>query len=286
MTTVPRKLNKQEILNSHLEWYFDLERKLRKMVDKISVKMQRIKRGEKYHMDSDERLLKMFLMHLDEYIQRLKEAGDFGVGGIEPDLNLPDIENPIDSVQKKNKYDLERAISNYWSNSAMAYVHGDFRGCIFQSATMLEGALKLKIKEEGLEQDLNGWLKKRKATLGNLIGFFKYKGLLPYETTQSAKRVNSLRVEHIHLLIEEGPEEVFQITKRDEFIPLNEFKGNPPIEIKHRRISGDGVTFLVDLEKGTQGILYKYKKDAKECLDKSREILRKLYPRESVHFLK
>lgn len=236
-------------------------------------------------MDSDERLLKMFLMHLDEYIQRLKEAGDFGVGGIEPDLNLPDIENPIDSVQK-NEYDLERAISNYWSNSAMAYVHGDFRGCIFQSATMLEGALKLKIKEEGLEQDLNGSLKKKKATLGSLIGFFKCKELLPDETIELAERVNRLRVEHIHLLIEEGPEEVFQITKRDEFIPLNEFKGNPPIEIKDGWINGDGVTFLIDFEKATQGILYKYKKDAKECLDKSREILRKLYPRKSVHFLK
>lgn len=162
----------------------------------------------------------------------------------------------------------------------MAYVHGDFRGCIFQSATMLEGVLKLKIKEEGLEQDLNGWLKKRKATLGNLTGFFKDERLLPDETIESAERVNHLRVEHIHLLVEQGPEECFQVTKRDEFIPLNEFKGNPPIEIKGGWISGDGVTFLVDFEKATQGILYKYKKDAKECLDKSRKILRKLYPRE------
>jgi len=250
------------------------------MVDKISAKIQRIKREEEYHMDDDEQLLKMFLMHLDEYIPRLKEVGGFGVGGIEPDLNLPGIENPIDSVQKKNKYDLEIAISNYWSSSAMAYVQGDFRGCIFQSATMLEGALKLKIGEKGLEQALNKWLKKRKATLGNLIGFVKdhkedNKRLLPDEIIEPAKRVNHLRVEHIHLLIEEGPEEAFQITKRDEFIPLNEFKGNPPIEIKDGWISGDGVTFLVDFEKGTQGILYKYKKDAKECLDKSREILRK-----------
>lgn len=162
----------------------------------------------------------------------------------------------------------------------MAYVHGDFRGCIFQSATMLEGALKLKIKEKGLEQDLNGWLKnknRKNATLGNLIGFFKDKQLLPDGTIKPAESVNHLRVEHIHLLIEEGPEESFQITKRDEFIPLNEFKGQPPIKIKDRWISGDGVDLLIDFEKGTQGILYKYKKDAKECLDKSREILRKLY---------
>lgn len=272
MKIVTRKLSNQEILNSHLGWYSDLERKLRKMVDKISAKIQRIEREEEYHMDDDEQLLKMFLMHLDEYIQRLKEVGDFGVGGIEPDLNLPDIGGP-----------LEKAIRDFWSNSAMAYVHGDFRGCIFQSATMFEGALKLKIKEKGLEQDLNGWLKnknRKNATLGNLIRFFKSKGkgLLPGETMKPAKRVNHLRVEHIHLLIEEGPEEAFQITKRDEFIPLNEFKGNPPIEIKDGWISGVGVTFLVDFEKGTQGILYKYKKDAKECLDKSREILRKLYP--------
>lgn len=101
MTIVLRKLTNQDILNSHLEWYSDLERKLKKIVDKISAKMQRIKREEEYHMDDDERLLKMFLIHLDEYIQRLKEVGDFGVGGIEPDLNLPDIENPIDSAQKK-----------------------------------------------------------------------------------------------------------------------------------------------------------------------------------------
>ena len=41
--------------------------------------------------------------------------GGFGVGGIELDLNLPRIENPIDSVQKKNKSNLERAIFDYWS---------------------------------------------------------------------------------------------------------------------------------------------------------------------------
>ena len=77
MTSVPRKLDNQEILNSHLEWYSDLEKKLRKMVDKISAKMQRIKRGEECHMDDDEQLLKMFLMHLDEYILRLNRDGRF-----------------------------------------------------------------------------------------------------------------------------------------------------------------------------------------------------------------
>lgn len=262
VTTVPRKLNNQRILNSHLEWYSDLEGKLTKMIHKIPAKMQRTKRQEEYHMDDDERLLRMFLMHLDEYAQRLKEVEGFGVGGIEPDVNLPDIENPISSAQEKKKSDLETATRSYWSNCAMAYVYGDFRGCIFQSATMLEGALKLKIKEDLLEQDLNGWLKRKNrknATLGNLIGFFKDKGLLADKTLEPAESVNHLRVEHIHLLMEEAPEEAFQISKRDEFVALNEFEGNPPMETRDGWISGDGVMFLLDLEKGRPGILYRRK---------------------------
>ena len=50
MKTVRRKLNNQEILNSHLEWYSDVERKLREMVDRISAKMQKINREEEYHI--------------------------------------------------------------------------------------------------------------------------------------------------------------------------------------------------------------------------------------------
>ncbi len=267
MKTLTRKLSKQEILNAHLEWYSGLEASLRQLEEKASTKMRLISENKEYTMDDDERLVKMFFAHLAEYVSRAGEVGPLGVGGIEPDVSLPPIQDAlIDTIPR------------LWNDASMAYIHGNFRGCIFLSATMLEGALKLKIKDKGIE----GELKKRfkKAMLGKLIDFLEHdkRALVPSEVIELSKAVNDLRVKHIHLLVEEEPQDLFSISPRDEFVPLAEFRGSPPIQIKGGYISGDGVNLIIDLEKGTAGILYKYKKDAKESIEKSREILRRLYP--------
>jgi hypothetical protein len=267
MKTKDGKLSRRETSNIHLEWYSKLEASLRQLRDKVSAKVQRIRENNEYTMDYDERLAKMFFMHLDEYVSRVKEVGNLGVGGVEPDISLPDMKDA-----------LTEAVSCLWSDASMAYIYGNFRGCIFLSATMLEGALKLKIRDKEVE----GELKKRykKPMLGNLIYFLEHdkKELVPNEVIELAKVINTLRVKHIHLLVEEEPQDLFNITQGDEFIPLDEFRGRPPIEIKEGYISGDGVTLKIDLEKGVAGILYKHKRDARESLDKSREILRRLYP--------
>ena len=257
----------KEISNAHLEWYSSLKVRLKELENKVSTKMRRIRENKEYMIDYDERLAKMFFMHLDEYVSRAKEVGNLGVGGTEPDIGLPGLKDT-----------LIQSISRLWNDASMAYIHGNFRGCIFLSATMLEGALTLKIRHTGIEVELKN--KFKRPTLGNLIDFLEHNknASMPTEMIELAKRVNSLRVEHVHLLVEEGPEDLNNITQRDEFIPLDEFRGKPPVEIKKGYITGDGVTLKIDLEKGVAGILYKHKKDARECLDKSREILRRLYP--------
>jgi hypothetical protein len=262
-----RKLTTKEISNAHLEWYSSLNVRLKELGNKVSAKMQRIRENKEYTMDYDESLANMFFMHLDEYVSRAMEVGNLGVGGTEPDIGLPGIKDA-----------LTQAIPCLWSDASMAYIHGNFRGCIFLSATMLEGALKLKIRHMGLEVELKN--KGGKPTLGSLIDFLEHdkSAAVPTEVIGLAKRVNTLRVEHVHLLVEEKPEDLYSVTQRDEFVPLDEFRGKPPVETRERYITGDGVTLKIDLEKGMAGILYKHKKDARECLDKSREILRQLYP--------
>ena len=133
----------------------------------------------------------------------------------------------------------------------------------------------------GLKKSLKDYLKGKYATLGRIIRFCKEKKVILSTDNGSlkfARRVNALRVEHIHLLLEqEMPEDVFKITKRDEFVSLDEFKGEPPVKISNGWISGDGVTFVVDFLAKKRGILYKYKVDAKRCLNHSRQILKLLY---------
>jgi hypothetical protein len=262
-----RKMSRQKILNAHLEWYSSLEASLKQLEERVSTKIRLISENKQYTMDDDERLVKMFFMHLDEYVSRIGEVGPLGVSGIEPDLDLPPIQDA-----------LVNTIPQLWNDASMAYVYGNFRGCIFLSATMVEGALKIKIKDKGME----GELKKRykKPMLGNLIDFLEDDkvAIVPNEVIDFSKAVNDLRVKHIHLLVEEEPQDLISISPRDQFVPLGEFRGSPPIQIKEGYISGDGVNLIFDLKKGTAGILYKYKKDAKESVQKSREILRRLFP--------
>lgn len=270
MKTKDRKIPMKEISNAHLKWYSDLDMRLNELANKVSAKMRRIRKNKEYKLDYDERLTKMFFMHLDEYVSRATEVGNLGVGGVEPDISLLGVQDALTD-----------AISRLWGDASMAYIHGNFRGCIFLSATMLEAALKLKIRNMGLEAELKK--KFKRPTLGDLIKFLK-KASVPTEVIELAKRVNALRNQHIHLLAEGEPEDLYSVTQRDEFVPLDEFRGKPPVDIKEGYVSGDDVTLIFDLEKGVAGILYKHKRHAKECLDKSREILRRLYP--ALHSLR
>lgn len=257
----------------------DFRDELQEYVDRIEQKIELRKQGEDAVQDLDERLLSVFLLHIDEQKVRLEEIGGFGVGGTEPDVTFPSNDDThIDTWEKEKKMKLRRSVRNYWSDASMTYVRGNFRGCIFQSATMLEGGLKLKVYEEGMGEDLEDSLEDSDPTLGNLIDFFEKETdvLADGDLLEWVHRVNNLRINHIHLLREEDPEEALGSTDRDEFVTLDEFEGDPPVEIKDGWITGDGVNFRVSAEQGP-GIVYKYKKDAKEALEASRNTLREIF---------
>ena len=225
-------------------------------------------------------LRKMFEMHLDEYVSRLEEVGGFGVGGIEPEVSLPS-PTIIRTKQEKEQFELSQAVYRFWENATLSYIYGNFRACIFQLGTMLEATLKFEISRRGLKKSLKDYLKGKNATLGRMIGFCDKKNVILSKENGSLKlagQVNKLRVDHIHLLLEqEMSEDVFKITKRDEFISLDEFRGEPPVKISNGWISGDGATFIMDFLAKKRGILYKYKADAKRCLNYAQQILNFLY---------
>jgi len=225
-------------------------------------------------------LMKMFEIHLDEYVSRLIEVGGFGVGGITLEVSLP-FPTKIHEKQEQELNALCEAIQILWQNSALSYIYGNFRACIFQLGSMLEGTLKLEILRGGLKKSLDEYLGRRKPTLGNLIGFCKKNNVILSRENNSldfAERINNLRVEHIHLILEqERPDEVSKVTPRDELVSLEEFKGKPPVKIKNGWISGDGVTVIFDFVAKKAFILYKYKKDAKKCLNYAKQILKIIY---------
>ena len=239
------------------------------------------------------RLREVLEMHLDEFAHRLDEVGGFGVGGVELEASILYPHAARSSLERKQQA-LALAVRMLWERATMTYVFGEFRGSIFLLASIVEAVLRLEVSRRGLESSLKdycvkkkskfpmlGALKKskRKPTLGLLIRFCEKMGILPKQASQLAKKVNRLRIEHIHLIIEtEMPEEASEITSRDEFVPLRQFKGKPPVEIKGGWISGDGVTFVMDFKKGQAGILYKYKADAEKCLNITKQFLKLMYP--------
>jgi len=239
------------------------------------------------------RLREVLEMHLDEFVYRLEEIGGFGVGGVELEVSIPYPHAARSSSERKQQA-LAQAVRKLWEKATMTYVFGEFRGSIFLLASIVETVLKLEVSRRGLESSLKdycvrkksrfpmlGKLKKgkRKPTLGPLIRFCKKMGILPKHASKLAKKVNRLRIEHIHLIIEtEMPEEALEITFRDEFVPLSRFKGKPPVEIKKGWISGDGVAFVMDFKEGQASILYKYKADAKKCLYTTKQFLKLMYP--------
>lgn len=225
-------------------------------------------------------LRNMLELHLDEYVSRVIEVGGFGVGGVELEVTIPSPRIIRGKIEKEQSA-LIVTINALWQNAAMSYVYGNFRACIFQIGSMLEGILKYEILRRELKKSLEDYLKKQFPTLGNLIYFCKYKNIILSKENNSlefAEKINKIRNDHVHLILErERPNEIFETTSRDEFIFLDKFIGEPPVKIKNGWVSGDGVTVVFDFKVNKTGILYKYKKDAKKCLNYVRQILKTIY---------
>ena len=142
-----------------------------------------------------------------------------------------------------------------------SYVYGNFRAAIFQLGTLLEAILSYEISRRKLQKSLDEYLRKkglRHPTLGHLIGYCDDEKIILSNKNDSlalAREVNKLRIDHIHLVLEkERPEDFGISTERDELIYLDNFKGNPPVEIKNGWISANGVTVVIDSYGA--GILY------------------------------
>lgn len=228
-------------------------------------------------LDDDERLVHMFLLHLDEYTQRLDEIGGFGVGGIEPDFDRPlQGIHSIDTPEKRRKLDLVTSVEDYWVGASMAYLYANFRGCIFQSATMMESGLRLLVLHAGVQEEFDDYIGDGYAPLGTLIQFHNRENTIPKEVLEDAFRLKELRKEHIHQLIERGESKKEYSKTRDEFVAFEDFDGTPPVRINpDGSISGDGANVVFG--KDGAGLMYKHKKDARRALTYSRTVLRKLF---------
>lgn len=219
----------------------------------------------------------MFLGKVDQQADRLKEVGGPGVGGAQADLDFaPDEVTKIDTAEKERLIRLTSSVREYWNEPSWAYIRENFRGCIFASATMLEGGPKLKIHEEEQQDALDVFLDERNATLGAVIEFHqKETGELQGKVLGDAHRVRSIRNDHIHLLREQDPTEELMRTERDDFVPLSDFD-DPPVRMEDGFLFvGGGNPFMAGVD-GTW-IVYKYKRDAEQCMWGARSVLRDVF---------
>lgn len=127
----------------------DLQTALEAQLERVEDKLDRYEEGDEVSYAAEDRLLSMFLGKVDQQTERLREVGRPGVGGVQADIYLgADGVKKIDTVEKERLLKLTDSVREYWSEASWAYIRENFRGCIFASATMLEGGLKLKIHEE------------------------------------------------------------------------------------------------------------------------------------------
>jgi len=273
------KIPEEELLKTWKEWYQNLSNWLEEENELINRKLKILERKQRPSelLSLRDGLIFSSFSHLDERTNRLKEIGGRGVGGLQLGVSIPP---PTPS--RASQAALYHSIRKLWQKSMESYIYGNFRACIFQLGSLLEAIILYEISRKKLKKSLNKYLKRRHPTLGVLIGFCDKKELILSKNNNSlalAKEVKKLRNEHIHLVLEkEGPEDIFKVTERDEFIYLDNFEGNPPVEIKNGWIRANGVTVVIDSYGA--GILYKYKADAKKCYENMRKILIFLYARD------
>lgn len=282
-----RNIPEEELLKFWRIWYQKLIDRIENEKKILEDKLKILKRQERPSelLSTRDGLIFSSFSHLDERTNLLEEIGGRGVGGLQlGDLPLPPTSKIIYEESKlTSEIILYDSIHKLWQNAMKSYINGNFRASIFRLGSLLEAILSYEISRKKLQKSLNKYRKKRPPTLGVLIGFCENEGILSKENNSPAlaKEINKLRIEHIHLLLEkEKPEDILKVTERDELIYLDNFKGNPPVEIKNGWISGNGVTVRMD-SYGT-GMIYKHKADAKKCYKKIIKILNLLYARNSA----
>lgn len=279
------KIPEDELLKFWIEWYQKLIDRMENEIKILKDKLKILKREERPDelLSTKDGLIFSSFSHLDDRVNRLKEIGGRGVGGLQLGVSPPPPPSKIIYEEGENKSEiaLYHSIHKLWENAMSSYIYGNFRASIFQLGILLEAILSYEVSRRKLQKSLNEYLIKKRSrypTLGNLIGFCDKEEILSKKNNSLAlaREINNLRNEHIHLVYEkERPEDIFKVTEKDEFIYLDNFEGDPPAEIKNGWIRANGVTVVLDARGA--GILYKYKADAKICYEKIRKILNFLY---------
>lgn len=281
-TIEKRKIPEDELLKFWREWYQKLIDRMENEIKILKNKLKILKREERPDelLSTKDGLMFSSFSHLDDRMNRLKEIGGRGVGVLQLGVSLHPLPSTIIYEESKltSEIALYDSIRKLWENAMSSYIYGNFRASIFQLGSLLEATLSYEISRKKLQKSFNKYRKRSYPTLGILIGFCEKEEILSKENNSLAlaKEVKKLRNEHIHLVLEkERPEDIFKVTERDEFIYLDNFKGNPPAEIKNGWVRANGVTVVIDAHGA--GILYKYKADAKRCYENIRKILNFLY---------
>ncbi len=261
-------INSNEIMKETcLKWHYALKQMMSSHLERVNHKIELIKEDKcscTNQTNSDEdKFVDDFFYNLSDYMERLNEIKNYDCIDLNKLARITD--KVIETDDAVIIESLKKAIEIHYDEAKFAYIYANFRGCVFHSATMLEAGMKLYIREAKLSNEFNKFLKGKFGTLGKYIEFFKSKSFFE-DSIGLAEDVNNLRVDHIHIRIEEKPETYHDLTDRDEYVVID------PNDIKFTRNS----LFMIDWEKKEQVIIFKYKKDAKKCFEKSMEMLKKI----------
>lgn len=251
-------------------WYTDLRDRMTTYLASIKERMKNLEEKEVREPSSEERLLYYSLLHMSEFTQRIQE-----IDGMDLGVRLPSPEE-ITSLKTEREYALANAIQRHWSKAVLAYAWGTFSECVIHAAGMVKGGLVLAIYRDNMEETFER-LQEGSPSLEQILSFCENEGFLQSEMIKRGRRVSHFINEHLQSLLETDPEAILETSKGDEFIPLTEFQGHPPIHIDESGIRGENTNFIVDGREGKPGFLYKYKMDAKKCINTAKDLIQELF---------
>ena len=217
-------------------------------------------------------------IHLEDRARHMMEVYEPPIGGMEFGLGRRRGLTKVETKEELEAFSLEMSTDYLWNQATACYVYGNFQACIILLGTMLEAALDLKLRVAGLSKEFEDTdSRPEDRTLGRLLRFFESKKILRSEIMKDGWRVNSLRIDAVHLKSSRKMTEGTFVTDLDEiqfFKNVEELKGRP-VEVNEREgwIAGDNVTFGIDVQRHRYYIVYKFKAGAKEALERTRNVI-------------
>ena len=250
-----KSLPKDELMKGWISWYENLLEWINNEKKKIEEKLERLKNKEVIDVLSlHERELWSSLYHLEEKVERLREIGGPGVGGLQPKY-LP---HPVNKAETKGDYILmamQKEIVQRYCEAMKSYVDGNFRACIFSLASLVEGVLKIELERRKVKVD--------RLTLGQTIQCCICKGVLPTKgkVINDLKFILKTRNDLIHFnLMKTKPLEVLGI-KPDKNLHAHVSMESLPEKIRKCIVNkNEELKFLSHRQEEKTYVIYEYKK--------------------------